>query len=88
VLVSKCAAPVAFWRKRDSALGPGRLWRDRDFLRFWSAQTISQFGSHVSALALPFVAILVLKATAFQIAALSAVEFVPFVFSRSQVARR
>jgi MFS family permease len=57
----------------------GVLWRDRDFLRFWSAQTISQFGSQVSALALPFVAILVLKATAFQIAALSAVEFMPFV---------
>lgn len=57
----------------------GVLWRDRDFLRFWSAQTVSQFGSQVSAIALPFVAILVLKATAFAIAALSAVEFLPFV---------
>jgi MFS family permease len=57
----------------------GDLWRDRDFLRFWSAQTISQFGSQVSGLALPFVAIYVLDATAFQIAALSAVEFAPFV---------
>jgi hypothetical protein len=57
----------------------GVLWRDPDFLRFWSAQTISQFGSQVSGLALPFVAIYVLKASAFQIAALSAVEFAPFV---------
>ena len=57
----------------------GVLWHDGDFVRFWSAQTISQFGSQVSGLALPFVAIYVLKATAFQIAALSAVEFFPFV---------
>jgi MFS family permease len=57
----------------------GALWRDGDFLRFWSAQTVSQFGSQVSAIALPFVAILVLKATAFEIAALSAIEFLPFV---------
>ena len=57
----------------------GVLWHDGDFLRFWSAQTISQFGSQVSGLALPFVAIYVLKASAFQIAALSAVEFAPFV---------
>lgn len=55
------------------------LWRDRDFLRFWSAQAVSQFGSQVSAIALPFVAILVLKATTFEIAALSAIEFLPFV---------
>jgi MFS family permease len=55
------------------------LWGDGDFLRLWSAQTISQFGSQVSALALPFVAIVVLKATAFQVASLSAVQFFPFV---------
>jgi len=57
----------------------GALWRDRDFLRLWSAQTVSQFGSQVSALALPFVAILALKATTFEIAALGAIEFAPFV---------
>src|SRR3954471_19461991 len=57
----------------------GVLWRNRDFLRLWSAQTISQFGSQVSGLALPFVAIFILKASAFEIAALSAVEFAPFV---------
>jgi MFS family permease len=55
------------------------LWRDSDFLRFWSAQTVSQFGSQVSGIALPFVAVLTLTASAFQIAALSAVEFAPFI---------
>lgn len=57
----------------------GVLWRDADFLRFWSAQTVSQFGSQVSAIALPFVAVVTIKASAFQVAALGAVEFLPFV---------
>jgi len=55
------------------------LWRHRDFLRLWSAETISQLGSQVSLLALPLVAISVLHATTFQVGALTAVEFSPFV---------
>lgn len=70
---------MAIWSGVRRFRPSGVLWHDGDFLRFWSAQTISQFGSQVSSLALPFVAIYVLKATAFQIAALSAVEFLPFV---------
>ncbi|MBA3402183.1 MAG: hypothetical protein H0U05_09380, partial [Actinobacteria bacterium] len=38
----------------------GRLWRHPDFLRLWSAKTISQLGSQVTFLALPLAAILVL----------------------------
>ena len=57
----------------------GALWRSGDFLRLWSAQTISMFGSQVSALALPFVAVVALEATAFQVAALGTVDFLPFV---------
>ncbi len=56
----------------------GELWRHADFLRLWSAQTISQFGSQISGLALPLVAILLLDASAFQVAALGVVEFLPF----------
>lgn len=55
------------------------LWRSADFLRFWSAQTISMFGSQVSGLALPFVAVVVLQASAFEVAALGTIEFLPFV---------
>jgi MFS family permease len=57
----------------------GGLWRHPDFLRLWSAQTISQFGSQVSQLALPLAAILVLDATAFEVAFLGTVEFLPFL---------
>ena len=58
---------------------PESLWRHRDFLKLWSAETISRFGSEVSNLAIPFVAIVVLKATAFEVALLTAVLFLPFL---------
>ena len=57
----------------------GGLWRHSDFLKLWSAETISQFGSQVGGLALPLVAILVLDATAFEVAALTTVGFLPFI---------
>ena len=40
---------------------PGGLWRHRDFMKLWAAETVSQLGTHVSQLALPFVAIIVLE---------------------------
>ncbi len=55
------------------------LWRHPDFLKLWSAETVSQFGSQITVLALPFVAIYTLHASAFEVAALTAVEFAPFV---------
>jgi len=57
----------------------GGLWRHDDFLRLWSAQTLSQFGSQISQLALPLAAILVLEASAFEVAFLGTVEFLPFL---------
>jgi MFS family permease len=57
----------------------GGLWRHPDFLRLWSAQTISQFGTQISLLALPLAAILVLDASAFEVALLSTIEYLPFL---------
>jgi MFS family permease len=57
----------------------GGLWRQGDFLKLWSAETISQFGTQVSQLALPLVAILVLEASAFEVALLGTIEFLPFI---------
>ena len=48
-------------------------------MRLWSAQTISQFGSQVTLLALPLAAIVVLDASAFEVAALSAAEGAPWL---------
>jgi MFS family permease len=47
--------------------------------RLWTGETISQFGSQISQLAIPLTAILVLDATAFEVAALTTVEFLPFI---------
>jgi MFS family permease len=55
------------------------LWGHGDFLKLWSAETISQFGTRVTQLALPLVAIIVLDASAFEVAALGTVEFAPFI---------
>jgi MFS family permease len=57
----------------------GPLWHNRDFLNFWAAHTVSQFGSQITGLALPLVAILVLDASAFQVATLGVLEFLPWV---------
>jgi MFS family permease len=57
----------------------GGLWRHSDFLKLWSAETVSQFGTQVSLLALPLVAIDVLDVSAFKVAALTTVEFLPFL---------
>jgi MFS family permease len=57
----------------------GGLWRHSDFLKLWSAETISQFGTQVSLLAIPFVAVVVLDASTFQVAALGVVDFLPFI---------
>jgi MFS family permease len=55
------------------------LWRHPDFLKLWSAETISQFGTQVSFIAIPLVALLVLGASAFEVALLSTIEFLPFI---------
>jgi MFS family permease len=55
------------------------LWRHPDFLRLWSGETISLFGSQVTLLALPLTAVLVLKASPAEMGLLAAVEFLPFL---------
>jgi MFS family permease len=57
----------------------GGLWRQSDFLKLWSAETVSQFGTQISQLALPLAAIDVLHASAFEVATLTTVEFLPFL---------
>jgi MFS family permease len=57
----------------------GGLWRQRDFLNLWSAETVSQLGSQISQIGLPLVAIIVLEASAFEVALLGVIEFAPFI---------
>jgi MFS family permease len=56
----------------------GRLWRHRDFQRLWFGDTVSQFTSQVTQLALPTVAILLLGASAFQMGLLGTLQLLSF----------
>ncbi|NUP49704.1 MAG: MFS transporter, partial [Catenulispora sp.] len=56
---------------------PASLWRHRDFVLYWVGQTVDQFGSQVSWLAVPLLAISLLHASSFQVAALSAASSLP-----------
>jgi MFS family permease len=58
---------------------PTSVVRNPDFLRLWAAETISQFGTQVSLLALPIVAVTLLHATPLEVALLGTIEFLPFV---------
>jgi len=53
------------------------LWKHADFLRLWSGQTISVFGSMIGGTALSFTAILFLGATPVQLGVLSAMQIIP-----------
>lgn len=54
-------------------------WRHRDFRRLWSGQTISQFGTQISQLALPLLAVQVLHATPLQVGLLVTASMLPFL---------
>lgn len=61
---------------------PRRRWgllRDHDFRQLFIADTVSQFGTQISVLALPLVAVLVLNATPFEVGLLAACETLAFL---------
>jgi MFS family permease len=53
------------------------LWRNPDFMKLWTAQAVSVFGSTITRDALPLVAILTLTATPAQVGLLSALGMAP-----------
>lgn len=55
------------------------LWRHADFLKLWTAETVSQMGTQITFLALPFTAITILDARPFEVGLLGTLEFLPFI---------
>ena len=53
------------------------LWRHADFVKLWTGQTISLFGSQITFLALPLTAVLVLEASPAQMGFLTAAGAIP-----------
>ncbi len=52
---------------------PGSLWRHRDFIRLWSAQSISAFGARITREGLPILAVTTLAASPGALGVLAAV---------------
>ncbi len=77
-LEAEAAARRAVRRATGSTHGRS-LWRHEDFVRLWTAESVSRLGSQVSLLALPLIAITLLNASTFQVGLLSTMEFLPFV---------
>ena len=55
---------------------------NQDFVRLWTAGTISQLGSQVSGLAIPLIAATVLNVSPFEFGLLATIEFLPFILLR------
>ena len=55
------------------------LWRHADFLRLWSAQVVSAFGSRITRTALPIIAVTTLHQSEAIIGVLAAMQLVPGV---------
>ena len=55
------------------------LLRHPEFRKLWAGQTISQFGTQVTELALPLIAASILDVSPFEFGLLATIEFLPFV---------
>lgn len=55
------------------------LWRDREFLKLWSGESVSQLGAQVTQLALPLAAVYQFGASSTQLGLLNAASFAPFL---------
>jgi MFS family permease len=66
-------------RDRSARAGPLRLLAFRDFRLLWIGETTSSFGSSISNVALPLVALTVLHAGVFAISVLTAAAWLPWL---------
>jgi len=57
----------------------GSLWRNADFVKFWTGETVSLFGTQVTYLALPLTAIYTFKASAAEVGVLRFVQLAPYI---------
>jgi len=55
------------------------LWRHPDFLKLWVGETVSEFGSQITQLAVPLAAAGALRATPAEMGVLAALQMLPFL---------
>jgi MFS family permease len=71
--------PAAAEPGTGAPLRRGGLWHHLDFRRLWIGETVSQFGTQITFLALPLVAILVVHASTFEVGLLTAFDTLGFL---------
>jgi MFS family permease len=54
-------------------------FRRPDFVKLWTAATISLFGTQITFIAIPVIAVLILQASPFEVALIGTLEFLPFL---------
>ena len=64
---------------RRSFRPQGNLWANSDFLKLWTGQSISELGSQISALAIPWVAAVVLNVSPLVFSLMEVLGFLPFI---------
>jgi MFS family permease len=57
------------------------LWHNRRFRYYWAGQTISQFGDRITELALPLIAVIILRASPAQVGMVTAAVWLPYLIS-------
>ena len=57
----------------------GGLLRQRNFALFWVGETVNQLGSAMALIGVPLLAVLFLRATVFQVGALAAMAYLPWL---------
>jgi len=55
------------------------LFRHPNFVRLWTAATVSLFGTSVTQIAIPFIAAVLLKASPGEVGLLTTIDFLPFL---------
>ncbi|MFG2754205.1 MFS transporter [Streptomyces xanthophaeus] len=56
------------------------VWRQRDFRLLWASQTVNETGARISGVAIPLLAANELDASAFEVSAITALTWLPFLF--------
>ncbi len=73
--------PIADDRCAPTERHETRAWRSTQFRRVWTASAVSLFGTEVSELALPLLALVTLSASPAELGVLRAAQFLPFLIA-------
>lgn len=66
--------------QEPAAVSPASLWHNTAFLKFWSGEALSLFGTQITTLALPLTAVIIFKASPLQVGLLRFLQLSPYLF--------